>query len=630
MRHRKIREKKLEPAKRCSWVFRHSPSRVKYADLMNTPKPNASSYLTLTVFAAYFHAFMEWLFFVTQTSSSLSILSLLEKGKVLFVTGGVIAFVTLAGAALLSLPARKWTPIAFLPAALNLSITALILLDNFTYTLFKFGTVTTDAWRILYTLGFLLTFMWMLRTLPRQPQWKHASSLSLSLLAVSTVGILAIYFSRSTILLDVELQNVQAVAARPNIIIIGGDGLSASYLSAYGAEENTTPFLTSLSKTSLVAENAYTNASSTTASTTTALTGKEPAEVGVYRYPDILTNQDSYEHLPGMLKHIGYKTVEIGAPSYVDARKLNLLNGFDIVNNISFENPLLESLQPVLGNSPSAYFLQLVAERAGERLLHIFYIKDMENPFQQVTNPAARLTDAERVEQIIAQLENSDRPVYIFSHFMNTHGPHFSSETINTPEDSTAENEEWDVERYKVSIRSFDQHVKNIYTYLEESGKLNNTILVVYTDHGYRYVVNQRIPLLIRFPNGEHAGRIENNTQIIDMPPTLLNYLNIPQPEWMTGASLLKGELSAMREIVSITAGSPKKIKPPFYQIKTVQVIVCQKWYALNVQENEWNTGMIRGHTAPCDPTLLPSEEQIRQKILSYLEMYEYDISSLK
>jgi hypothetical protein len=73
----------------------------------------------------------------------------------------------------------------------------------------------------------------------------------------------------------------------------------------------------------------------------------------------------------------------------------------------------------------------------------------------------------------------------------------------------------------------------------------------------------------------------------------------------------------------------PSKIKPPFYQIKIVQVLVCQKWYTLNVQENKWDTGNVSGHTSKCSLDLLPPEEDIRQKILDYLEKYGYDVSSL-
>jgi hypothetical protein len=98
----------------------------------------------------------------------------------------------------------------------------------------------------------------------------------------------------------------------------------------------------------------------------------------------------------------------------------------------------------------------------------------------------------------------------------------------------------------------------------------------------------------------------------------------------MTGWSMLNDEPPADRRIISIVAGSPKKIAPPFFQIKIVQVIVCQKWYTLNVQENVWKSGMVNGHTAPCDKQTLPSDAEIRQMILEYLEKYGYDISSLQ
>lgn len=605
---------------------------------MNTPSraEPLTRFFNLAVLAACFHAFMEWLFFVTQ-SSSLSTLSMFEKIKVLFVTGGVLAYIALALLLLLALPAQKWQPLGLIPAALMLAVAALLLLDNFTYTVFKVGIVSTvGAWRLVYIVVFILLFYWMFRFLRRQHLSKHASLLTLSLLAISTAFIYSIYTALPPGTTAPQPRLFSPTAERPNIIIIGGDGLNATYLSAYGFDEDTTPFLAEMAKSSLVAENAFTNASSTTASTTSALTGREPAGVKVYRYPDILSGEDSFQHLPGILKQMGYHTVQIGTPSYVDARKLNLIEGFDVVNGESLETPsptpAPSMLQPLLGSSPSAYFVETVLARAAERLLHIFFLKEMSNPFQQVTDPSARLTDAARVEQILRTVNTTDQPVFIFSHFMNTHGPHFSSEGANPAqgEDSAEDEKEWDLEEYKQAIRSFDAHLATIYTDLEASGELQNTILVIYTDHGYRYVVNQRIPFIIRFPNAGHAGVRENNVQIIDLPPTLLNYLGEEQPAWMTGASLLSAEPPALRPIISITAGSPRKIKPPFFQIKSVQVVVCQKWYALNVQENTWHTGAVKGHTAACPPALLPPDRIIRETILNYLESYGYDIETLK
>ena len=586
------------------------------------------SLLTLTVLSAYFHVFMEWVFFVTKPSS-LSLLTLYEKIKVLAVSGGIYALVLLGSFAIISIPARKWKALTCIPSALMFSITALILMDNFTYTLFKFGIITTlGAWRIIYMVIFILIFRWMFRFIQRATRTlnKSASFLALGLLAVSLTGILATRISSNSN--NESIASVTSSVKRPNIIVIGGDGLSANYLSAYGYRHETTPFLNQLAETSLVAENAFTNASSTTASTASVLTGREPATVKVYRYPDILSGAASFEHLPGILKRQGYKTVEIGAPHYVDARQLNLLDGFDIVNNQSMNSPAHEALVKVLGNSPSVFFIQTITERVTGRLFHIFFIREMESPFEAVTDPKSRMTDVERVDQIIGLLDQSDQPLFVFAHFMDTHGPAFSSAKHNLNTEITGD-EEWDQSLYEDAIRNFDGSVKKIYDHLSKTGQLDNSVIVIYTDHGYKYTVNHRIPVIIHFPDDANAGRRKNNLQIIDIPVTLLDYLGIPRPEWMTGESFLTDELQPIREIISITAGSPKKIAPPFYQIKIVQLTVCHKWYALNVQENSWKTGAFSGHTARCDEKLLPSDEEARQKILDYLEKYGYDIDTL-
>ena len=586
--------------------------------------------LTLTLLAAFFHALIEWLFFAT-TPSSLSTLTFLESLNVFFITGGVIAFILIFALLLFSIPAKKWEWLAYIPAAFMLSVTALIMLDNFTYTVFKFGVVSTsNAWRLIYIVIFILFFYWMFRFTTRTTLWKSASTLSLSLFAVSCALTLMTYFSRDVPFNTFDPISAQSDNNRPNIIILGADGLNASYLSAYGFDEDTTPFISELVKTSLVAENAFPNASSTTASTTSALTGKEPAQVSVYRYPDILSGQDSYEHLPAMLKDLGYHTVQIGTPSYVDALKVNMADGFEVVNNRSIHQPTLDLMRAVLGNAPATYFIQLVGQRVSERLLHIFFIRDMDNPIQQVNNPNARLTDDQRLAQMINLMQTSAEPVFVFSHFMGTHGPHFSTEGIAPTDESLDDEQEWDLELYKQAIRQFDHHVETLFQYLTASGEINNTIVVIYTDHGYRYAVNRRTPLIFHFPHADHAGTRTNNVQVIDIPATLIDYLEIPQPNWMTGSSILKEEPSPTREIISITAGSPRKIAPPFYQIKTVQIIVCNKWYALNVQENIWRVDDISGHTAPCDESLLPAEEQIREKIIEYLRRYGYDVSSVE
>ena len=145
----------------------------------------------LTLFSAYFYAFMEWLFFATKPSS-LSILTPSDSGLVLAVTGGIFALLLSGGLIVLSLPAwlassptwkARLLTLGYFVPALMLSVTALILLDNFTYTVFKFGIVSTSGvWRAVYALGFA-AFLWQAlryvgRTIQKRPK-KSASPLAL-------------------------------------------------------------------------------------------------------------------------------------------------------------------------------------------------------------------------------------------------------------------------------------------------------------------------------------------------------------------------------------------------------------------------------------------------------------------
>ena len=100
---------------------------------------------------------------------------------------------------------------------------------------------------------------------------------------------------------------------------------------------------------------------------------------------------------------------------------------------------------------------------------------------------------------------------------------------------------------YDDSILTFDHYLGEVLNALEQTGKINNTILVIYSDHPMRYNARHRVPLVIHFPNDEFAGRIETNVQNLDIAPTILDYLGVNQPTWMVGKSLLGDDLPENR-----------------------------------------------------------------------------------
>jgi len=143
---------------------------------------------------------------------------------------------------------------------------------------------------------------------------------------------------------------------------------------------------------------------------------------------------------------------------------------------------------------------------------------------------------------------------------------------------------------------------------------------------------------VIDFPDGDAAKKISVNTENIDIAPTLLDYLDIPQPLWMPGQSLISEEYEA-RPI--FTAKIPKsskdpltgkvtypESKAPFYQFGRISVIVCDQWYELDLNETTLNSGKVIGHSDACagetDPRTAIS------MIMKHLEQYGFDASSLQ
>jgi uncharacterized sulfatase len=84
---------------------------------------------------------------------------------------------------------------------------------------------------------------------------------------------------------------------------------------------------------------------------------------------------------------------------------------------------------------------------------------------------------------------------------------------------------------YAVEIEWFDLHLKRMLDYLEETGELDNTIVIVTADNGmpfprakanaYEYGVH--VPLAIRYPKGFPGGRVVTGpVSFVDFAPTIL------------------------------------------------------------------------------------------------------------
>jgi hypothetical protein len=614
---------------------------------------------SITILSAYLYIFFEWLFFVTMPSF-MSIMNIPARVEIYLISSLIFSILCVPLVIVVILLEIIGTLLrishltqylgAFIPAAI-LSMIALLLIDNFTYSVFKFGIITSSgvgrgAYAVLLIALVVFFYLQLLKIIGI---WdgpiltiRHINpffTASVFLLAISTaIALVRLDYHN---LMPVKSSNQEEpVYSLPNIILLGSDGLNAENLSAYGYYRNTTPQLAELAKTSLVAENAFTNAGNTTGSVISILTSKLPTQTRVLYPPNILTGLASYQHLPGILKSLGYKTVEYGMPYYVDAYSYNLLNGFDMVNGRTVNVGKIGTLGRKLGYEDEVYFLSRLSWRISERILHVFFIWTMQNPFDIVTQPAPNIDDADKIDQLLEMVDQTADPVFIHAHLLGTHGGYYD------PPDhlfsgGKSQTREWMVDFYDDTLRAFDAYVGKVIYHLKKTGEFDHTILIIYTDHNQEFKVNQRIPLIVHFPGDMYAGEIISSVENLDIAPTILSYLEVPQPDWMQGESLLKQDLPDHRLIFS--AGStemkpnennvnfldPALDKPPFYQFNYLNVIDCQKWYSLDLTTIGWSSGDVKGYVSPCEAEDLLTPDEIRQAMYDLLAKDGFDISSL-
>jgi arylsulfatase A-like enzyme len=390
---------------------------------------------------------------------------------------------------------------------------ALLLLDNFTYTVFKFGIVTSQGiQRGIYGFIFLLLVAgmtrWVIRRLSEQTlRIEYPSALraqvftSLALLALSIPFGGSLFLAEKAV--DPILPNTGSATKRPNILLIGTDGLNADHMSVYGGGKNTTPFLNEFAKKALLAENDFSNANITTGSLTSMLTGKLPTKTHTLYPPDILKGPDAFQHLPGILKKEGYYNVQISVDFYGDANSVNLQDSFVMVDGRSNEMGGLYTFTRQYIPEDAAYFQSTLAKRLSDRLLHIYYIRTAHNPYAQVTRKLDDVGDPEKVRQILETFQDIQQPVFVQVYMMGTHEGMYDS--------------------YDDAIRDFDGYVQQVTNGLARMGKLDNTLVIVYSDHAQSNMRNVRLPLILRFPGGEYSRKIVHNTQNLDIPPTILD-----------------------------------------------------------------------------------------------------------
>jgi arylsulfatase A-like enzyme len=596
------------------------------------------------VFAVYALCFAEWLFQVTKPSF-MSVLTLGESLEVLLISPlyHLVPLLLLqAGVELVwhfapgGLGERWVWPSAVVPAAVH-SVTALLLVDNFTYSLFGVGVVSLSgnvryAFTGLWLAVFCAVIAWRSRTIrsgrraPRSVllRYRGAQVLVTSALVLSAFHVLA---TRSATAVTVE--TTPRGGALPDILFISLDGTEAAHTSLYGYERRTTPFIDRLTDSSLVVENAFSNNCYTAASLLALLSGQRPTDFRVFYPPMMLQGAHAYHHLPAILRKLGYRTSQYAARYFASGLWQGMRHAFDYENGKDVRTEELWLLPAAAAERfPSQrHFLIQTRTRVMERAQHLFGVEDMPQYMDVVRNlaPDWALTDAERAAGVIEFLGRGRQPpAFVQVHFMKGHCCFYyfppEQQEFSRPREGHVVTQ---IDGYDDAIRAMDANVGEIVAWLEAEHRLDNTLLVITADHTMNWGTNDRVPLLIRFPNGEHRGRLSANAQLADVAPTVLDYLGVPRPAWMTGASLLRAEtLDRLRPIISasrVEKAAFRMPKPPLYGLQSVSAVVCDRAHELTLDTGELTTRRIAGHTAPCSPGEEPTPEAVQTLLVEHL-----------
>ena len=116
-----------------------------------------------------------------------------------------------------------------------------------------------------------------------------------------------------------------------------------------------------------------------------------------------------------------------------------------------------------------------------------------------------------------------------------------------------------DIGRHYSNIELLDQRVGAILRELRQAGLMENTIIFFFSDHGdglprmkrWLYDSGLHVPLIIRWPDGEGAGSVNDDLiSFVDFAPTMLSLTGINIPEYMQGQAFLGDQKVAPRTYV--------------------------------------------------------------------------------
>jgi choline-sulfatase len=323
-----------------------------------------------------------------------------------------------------------------------------------------------------------------------------AVALSGAIFAMRVIAVWAILVA------SLSAQSGEKHNSQPDVFLITIDTLRADHVRCFGYEHIQTPALDGLAKDGVRFTQAFTPSPITNTSHVTILTGLMPSTHGVTDFA--LPLAATHPTLAELLKKRGYHTAAFIGSIILDSKSFapGLDRGFDFYDNFP-ESTKNKSRWGRLERRG-----MVVAEHAEAWL---------------ATRPAG--------------------PHFVWVHFYDPHDPY---------EPPLPYSQIYKDRLYDGEIAYADSALASFVRFLNKRGLYENSIVIVVGDHGeglgehheethgvFLYDSTTHVPLIIKLPGRRDAGKlIEEQVRTLDILPTVLGLLQMPEPERLDGESL--------------------------------------------------------------------------------------------
>jgi arylsulfatase A-like enzyme len=392
------------------------------------------------------------------------------------------------------------------------------------------------------------------------------------------------------------------MAKRPNIVLLVLDSVRASNMSCYGYERQTTPHLDRLAaEEATLFEQAIAVGCWTLPVHASLFMGLYPSAHGVRLAKDALP--EGSPTLARRLGEQGYRTACFSNNPYI-SESTGLTQGFDTVEELwrstrlhgaerSRASARLKQLERRGGASKSLARTARLAKRP------LSILKTWRR-WRRRADSGAKLTQ-ERIREWLASKDDT-APFFIFVNYMESHEGWKSHERYNPPRpynrrflgrrvsfwrvarltstqlgaSKPRRDQDLQITRalYDGAVNYLDDQVGELISHLDSIGVMDNTVLIVASDHGdslgehghvghrlYLYEQLVHVPLIVRYPACFPPGsRVPHLVPLCDLHPTILELAGDGDSEASDFKSLLGGRDAAPHAFVVAENTAPKSL----------------------------------------------------------------------